>query len=62
MCETANTDHPALAAGAFVQFPSLWLGNMGLPGLSEAGEKSVKTCYCFIIFLYEKEMLVCDGS
>lgn len=57
MCERANTDLPALAAGAFVQFPSLWVGNQGLTGFSEAGEKSVKTCNCFIVFSMKKKCL-----
>lgn len=36
------------------------MGNLGLAGLSEAGEKS-KNLQLFHSFLYEKEMFVCDG-
>lgn len=57
MCETANTDLPALAASAFVWFPSLWLRNLGLAGFSEAGERSVKTCNCFMVFSMKKKCL-----
>lgn len=55
MCETANTDLPALAAGAFVQFPSLQLENLGQAGFSEAGEKSAKNCNYFIVFSMKKK-------
>lgn len=33
------------------------MGSQGLTGFSEAGEKSVKTCNCFIVFSMKKKCL-----
>lgn len=41
----------------------VYVGNLGLAGLSEAGEKSVKSCSCFRVFSMKKKCLcVMDGG